>query len=498
MLREKIPGMAVAVVAQDRVICSRGYGTTSVEAGGCEVTPDTLFRVGSITKLMTATAVLSLVEAGKLDLDAPVTHYVPWLELSEPGGAEGITLRMLLAHSSGLPTDIAEVGARDPEGLVRFLRTDLRHYPLAASPGRLFQYSNLGYSLLGHVAETATGQSYAQLMNDLVFIPLQMDRTTLDPTLAMTYPLSQSHRLGADGSLHVVRPFADNTAFAPAGFAFSTVLDLAKFAQWQLSAAHSVEVPTYGAGGGGRGLGPFLSPHPGSGLPRVGHFGGISGFRALLEIYPMSKAAVIVLMNRAASVGLIRDILLEECLGLPVSGWAPAYVEPDSAAWPAYAGTYVSDSRGMAEVSSSGEDLTLTWNGDEFLLRCIAPDHYASSWRPGLHLGVGFVRDDRGQVDFLMVDEAPFRRIRPPDPSACLGHWQKYAGSYRLKQPPMTVRVQDGALLLHSAFYGQEVRCVPLGGHAFACKWGRFSFVVGDDDEVQGMRWPNGLFVPRI
>ncbi len=146
-----------------------------------------------------------------------------------------------------------------------------------------------------------------------------------------------------------MRPFADNAAFAPTGFAFSTVLDLANVAhmllaggQWEggpllpadlALAMQTIQVPTYSPGDGGRSLGFYVDPHPGSGIPRIGHMGGITRFRALLELYPTAEAAVIVAINRDAPIGRIRDILLEEVLALPTAGWKPTVIEPDRGEW---------------------------------------------------------------------------------------------------------------------------------------------------------------------
>jgi CubicO group peptidase (beta-lactamase class C family) len=106
MHESHIPGLALAIVQEHKLIYARGFGVTSVEGGGIPVTPETLFRIGSITKPLTGTAIMRLVEAGKLDLDIPVKAYIGWFRLSDPEATEHVTLRMLLSHTSGLPTDV--------------------------------------------------------------------------------------------------------------------------------------------------------------------------------------------------------------------------------------------------------------------------------------------------------------------------------------------------------------------------------------------------------
>ena len=227
MHQSHIPGLALAIVHEYKLIYARGFGVTSVEDGGVPVTPETLFRIGSITKPLTGTAIMRLVEAGKLDLDTPVKAYIDWFRLSDPEATAHVTLRMLLSHTSGLPTDAQHVGKRDPEGLEISVREQIPEYTLLAPPNTVMSYSNPGLNLAGYIAEVASGKHYAEFMQEAVFEPLQMHRTTFDPTRAMTYPVAQSHDLDKDGELHVQHQYADNVAHYPSGFAISTVMDLA-------------------------------------------------------------------------------------------------------------------------------------------------------------------------------------------------------------------------------------------------------------------------------
>lgn len=146
-----VPGLALAIVQDREVIYSRGFGLTSVEDGGLPVTPQTLFRIGSITKSMTTTAIMRLVESGQLELDRPVREYVPWLTFSEEDAAERITLRRLLSHSAGLPTSHTPFGRRTPGGLEEYVREDVPQYPFVAPPGKLYSYSNPGIRIAGYI-----------------------------------------------------------------------------------------------------------------------------------------------------------------------------------------------------------------------------------------------------------------------------------------------------------------------------------------------------------
>src|SRR5215470_7018653 len=140
----QIPGLALAVVHGEEIIFARGFGTTSVEDASLPITPQTLFRVGSITKPLTGTAIMRLVDAGILDLDTPLPQYLDWFTLSEDHAAERVTLRMLLSHTAGLPTKYEVAGPRDPAALGAYLRQTLPTLPLVAPPGTLWSYSNHG------------------------------------------------------------------------------------------------------------------------------------------------------------------------------------------------------------------------------------------------------------------------------------------------------------------------------------------------------------------
>src|SRR5690606_1479427 len=226
-----VPGMALAVTNRDEVIYARGFGATSTEPDAPAVGPDTIFRIGSITKPLTATMLMRLVDDGLLDLDRPVREYVPWLKLMDEDAERIITLRMLLSHTSGLPTALEYNGWRDPSGLEAYVREVLPALPPVAPPGEIYAYSNPGFNLAGYVAEAVTGTPYAELMRQYLFEPLGMGRTTFDPLVAMTYPFSQSFVLDETGRPQVKRPFVDNTGEYPCGFALSTVLDLGKLAR---------------------------------------------------------------------------------------------------------------------------------------------------------------------------------------------------------------------------------------------------------------------------
>jgi CubicO group peptidase (beta-lactamase class C family) len=178
MERLNIPGVALAIVEGDEITHLRGFG--EARPGGEAPTPQTPFFIGSLTKSFTALAVKQLVEAGKVDLDAPVQRYVPWFRVADPRASAQITVRHLLNHTSGLPTSAGEIQLADLDqspGTTERQARALSTLVLTRPVGAAWEYSNANYSLLGLIVEAASGESYADYVKDHVFAPLEMRHT---------------------------------------------------------------------------------------------------------------------------------------------------------------------------------------------------------------------------------------------------------------------------------------------------------------------------------
>ncbi len=217
------PGAAIAIVRGDRVVFAKGFGVANIETRQ-PVTTEMLFRSGSVGKMLTAAVVVSLAEEGKLNLQDPIGKYLKGLS---PRLAQ-LTSHQLLTHTAGLIDLNAISGPSDEAALASTVRSWTDELCLF-EPGKIFSYSNSGYSLVGLLIEEVSKQSYSKAMTERLFKPLGMNRTIFEPTMAMTYPLSQGHA-GDPENLKVFRPHNDSAAFRPAGYEYSTVLDLARFA----------------------------------------------------------------------------------------------------------------------------------------------------------------------------------------------------------------------------------------------------------------------------
>ena len=511
-----VPGLALAIVEGQEVIYAQGFGVTSVEDGGLPVTPQTLFRIGSTTKPLTGSAIMRLVEAGKLDLDQPVRSYIDWFTLQDKRAADIITLRMLLSHTAGFPPAADDFGQHDPEGLEAFIRDQVAHYRLVAPPGTSLTYSNPGIGLAGYVAEIADGKHYVELMQELVFEPLQMKRTTFDPTVAMTYPLAQAHKLDKDKQLSVQHRFFDNVALYPAGFAISTVLDLANFAIMQMNQGrfqgqqvlapesvrlmHTVQADLYTVKGTGYGLTFFTGNYKGVRL--VWHDGGISTFACKFVMAPESGIAVVMLFNR---IGLdyesIASGILDQLLELPEKESEPQAMEPERALWPQYVGSYVGRWVGLAIIKAVDEQLTLALNGELMPLHALKKDLYFGRRSESKAIvSVGFLLVEEGPPQFMYIDTYVLARDDAvssfqADPS----DWAAYTGTYALaRYDTFAVRIRDNHLFIYSESEDEEVMCIPLSRTRFATKWCVFDFHLDEDGVASVLEYGELRKFPRV
>ncbi|NJL53961.1 beta-lactamase family protein [bacterium] len=221
-----IPGAAIAIVRDSEVIFAEGFGVTNTQTGE-SVTADAVFPIGSISKSFTALAVMQLVDQGLLDLDEPISTYVPDLILAEEDAADQITLRMLLTHTAGfgnaaLPT-LDQYEDRDA------VIADFERVPIAFEPGTIRSYSNYGYILMGYIIETVTGQSWEVYVQTNVFDPLSMMNSSFGSELLDAPSYAAPHTFDLiKGSIPM--PFYEDIDLSgPAGSINATIGDMAEY-----------------------------------------------------------------------------------------------------------------------------------------------------------------------------------------------------------------------------------------------------------------------------
>jgi CubicO group peptidase (beta-lactamase class C family) len=192
MERSSMPGFAVAVVAGGEIVHARGFGDAGDDR---RVTPQTPFLLGSTSKSFTALAAMQLVDAGKLDLDAPARRYVPEFRLADQRAADRITVRQVLQQTTGIPeTAGGPIVGSAADGTALAALGELHDTQLAAAPGTAFEYSNGNFILAGLVIERASGESYGQYIQRHIFAPLGMRHSHATLGAAKRDGLATGHR----------------------------------------------------------------------------------------------------------------------------------------------------------------------------------------------------------------------------------------------------------------------------------------------------------------
>lgn len=300
MSRRHIPGISVVVVRDGKVIKAKGYGRANVETGA-PATPDTVYELASVTKQFTATAVMMLVEEGRVKLEESILTYLPDL----PEAWKPVTVRHLLNHTSGirsytsLPAFLANLRKDYTQAeLIRLVAG----YPLDFPPGERFVYNNTGYFLLGMLIEKVSGKSYEEFLKERIFQPLGMTATRLNnrraviPNRAAGYDWAQNQLRNAE-YLSPTQPFS-------AGALVSSVRDMAKWDAalngerlLKRSTLEQMWQPSRLADGKTHGYGFGWAIYDYQGQKVVGHGGGIPGFSTCIARFPEHKLTVTLLAN---------------------------------------------------------------------------------------------------------------------------------------------------------------------------------------------------------
>ncbi|HEV2864689.1 MAG TPA: serine hydrolase [Pyrinomonadaceae bacterium] len=455
-----VPGFAVAVVKDDKVVFAKGYGVR--ELGKPEaVDKDTLFAIASNTKAFTSAALATLVDEGKLKWDDPVTKYLPYFQLYDAYATREMTVRDLVSHRSGLATfggDLLWFETTYPrEEIIR----RVRHLRPAYSFRSRYGYQNIMFLAAGEIVPAVTGKSWDDYVREKFFAPLRMTRTTTSHKQLLQTPNIATPHNELRGKLRVIHyDDVDNAGGAAA--ISSSVADMAQWLRLQLgrgayegraifSPRQSREMWTPHTVVGGvseaaerfnptahfnlYGLGWFLGDYHGRKV--VSHGGGLDGMISRVALMPEESLGLVVLTNSETPLSsVISNKIFDTFLGVPKRDWSADYlkrrdagraaeeaeekkVEAARAAntkpslpLEAYAGTYTGVMFGDAKVAVENGRLVVRlapspnfvgdlehWHYDTFSIR----------WRDSIvyPFGRGFVTfnlDARGQVDEMKID----------------------------------------------------------------------------------------------
>ncbi len=230
MEENHVPGVAVGVAFGDETYTA-GLGVTNVD-NPLEVTGETLFQIGSISKTFTATAVMRLVDMGKLDLNAPIRHYLPDFKVADESVSAKATVRHLVTYSGGWEGDVfTDTGTNDDA--LRVYVEKLADVVQLAPPDTLFSYNNAAFSVAGLLVETVTGKSYEAAIKELIFEPLGMTRSFFFARDLLTFRFASGHVV-IDDVPKVQRPWELPRAVNPAGGITCHPKDLLRYARFHM------------------------------------------------------------------------------------------------------------------------------------------------------------------------------------------------------------------------------------------------------------------------
>lgn len=438
------PGAAILVAQGDKVIFRNAYGLASM-APDKPLTPDMVFRIGSITKQFTSTAILKLVEQGKIDLKADITKYLP--DLSTPGRT--VTVEQLLNHTSGIKsyTSLNDLMAKrdkqiSPSEMIEVIKNQSSDF----APGDDYRYNNSGYFLLGAIIEQVTGMTYDAYLVKHIFAPAGMktsftNDSNLPPNVATGYQKSGATEFVAAPYVHPSFPYS-------AGSIFSTVDDLWKWNQavfnyklvkkatlekaWAPTKLNSGKLISYGYAWQLGRLGDSKV---------IGHGGAIDGFLTM-EIYVPDKKIYVCILSNSMTVNPEEySYQIAEIVAGINKKESPAVLTLTEAALDEYVGVYQINSNEDRVITRKGSQLfSQRGAGTQFEIFPSAKDiFYFKDSSSTLH----FIRSGSGAIEAMELkarEFVPQRAARtdkpiptgPQEVELSAEIFDQYAGEYEL------------------------------------------------------------------
>jgi CubicO group peptidase (beta-lactamase class C family) len=339
-----IPGASLAIIEGDKIVHVKGFGVSGPD--GEAPTPQTPFIICSLTKSFTALAVMQLVEAGKIDLDAPVQRYLPWFHVADPQASAQITVRHLLNQTSGLSQTAGMIPLADfddsPDATERQAR-GLATFALTRPVGSVFEYSNMNYNLLGLVIEAVSGETYADYIQSHIFTPLEMSHSYTSKAEAQQNDLAVGYQSWF-GTPVAVPDLPVPSGSLPSGQLISSAEDMAHYLIAHLNEGRygevqilspdgiaelhrpAVNAATMGVEMGEYGMGWFIEQtRQGT---RIWHNGTAPDFFSYMALLPGQNRGIVLLVN--ANQMLINFALIEVGAG---AASLLAGIQPESVPW---------------------------------------------------------------------------------------------------------------------------------------------------------------------
>ncbi len=443
---KKLPALSVALVDDQRTVWSAGFGS---RAPGAAADDRTVYCVGSVSKLLTDLAVMRFVERGALNLDAPVTDYLPDFRPENSFGVP-ITLRHLMTHHAGLVREPPVGSYFDPtEPTLAATVASLNGTKLLHKPGTKFKYSNAGITVVGRILEVRGGKPFATLLRDELLRPMGLRRSAFEATPELTPDLARATMWTSFGREFPAPTF--RLGIAPAGSLLSDVDDMARFLSVLFAGGRPVVKPeTLDAMlrpqfGGSVGLGFFIGQH--DGRRRVGHDGAVYGCATELAALPDEKIGVVAVTS-CDCANTVTKRIADEALRLMLAAKAsqplPAIVTPTPLApgeAAKLAGRYTAGTKAIDLVERDGRLVLQSKRGG-----------------PAVELkrldATTLIADDRitfgarlaQTADGFRAGRDEFRREPDVRPAPCPDRWRGLIGEYGWDHNTLFVLEKDGQL----------------------------------------------------
>jgi serine beta-lactamase-like protein LACTB len=453
---KKLPALSIALVDDQTVLWAQGFGQQDPKVGK-QATAQTDYRVGSVSKLFTDLAVMQLVEKGELDLDAPVTKYLPDFKPDNPF-KKPITLRQLMTHRSGLVRESPVGNYFDPTTpTLEQTVASLNKTKLVYKPEERIKYSNAGIATVGRVLEVTQKTPFTDYLKTTLLEPLGMKHSGFAPTPALTRNLAKAVMITWHG-----REFPAPTwelGMAPAGSMYTTVEDLARFLHFlfrdgvgskgRLIRRETLEAmykPQFAKKDEKSGFGIGFSVREFQGRRRIGHGGAIYGFATELAALPEDKLGVIVVTSHDIANGVttrIADVALELMLAVKNKKTLPAVevpepLEPEEA------------QKLVGHYTCGDKVLDLEERGGRLWAVAVPPGYRAELRK----LGDALVTDDlmsqgtqiHSEGDSLQWGKDVYKRQATKKPAPPKESWKGLIGEYGWDHNTLYILERDGKL----------------------------------------------------
>ncbi|MEO8574504.1 MAG: serine hydrolase [Pyrinomonadaceae bacterium] len=456
MADKDLPALSIALVDDQQIVWAKGLGFAD-PVKKVPATAKTVYRVGSVSKLFTDIAVMQLVEQRKLDLDAPVTRYLPNFHPRNPFG-KTITLRQLMSHRSGLVREPPVGHYFDPNNPTLASTIDsLNKTSLVYAPEARTKYSSAAIATVGYVLERTQKEPFAKYLKRSVLEPLGLEDTSFEPTPSITKDLAKAYMWTVDGRVFEAPKF--ELGISPAGSMYTTVEDMGRFisalfaggqgTKGRMLKASTLEqmwTPQFSSAGQKTGYGIGFGIRESEGRRTIGHGGAIYGFATTLKAMPEDRLGVVVVTTKDAANAVtnrIADFALKVMLAAREGKATPqpeitAPVDPEYAK--RVAGHYVGRSKSVDLIERTGNLSKLSSDGgDQVRLRSSGKTLIVDD-----KLGYGesiIVREGE-----IVVRGETFKRVEVPKPQPAPAGWRGLIGEYGWDHDILYIFEKDGKL----------------------------------------------------